>query len=78
MAIAWASMVTTVAFEMVVPALLGHWLDKQWGTAPWLVLVGTILGFSIGMLHLMRWSAKLKKDLDEGDGPSDVEPGNGE
>lgn len=50
----WVSQITTVSLEMVLPAVLGDWLDKRWGTAPWLVVVGAMLGFATGMRHLLQ------------------------
>ena len=38
----------------VVGALAGMWLDKRFGTAPWLLLVFLILGFGSGVRLIMR------------------------
>ena len=53
-AMRWVQLVTTVALEMALPPGLGHWLDQQWGTSPWLVCVGAVLGFATGMRHLLQ------------------------
>jgi F0F1-type ATP synthase assembly protein I len=53
-AMQWVSQITTIGLEMVLPAVLGIWLDKKWGTAPWLVIVGVLLGFVTGMYHLLQ------------------------
>lgn len=52
--IGWASRVTTVGLEFVVPALLGVLLDRQLGTSPLALLTGAVLGFAIGMVHILR------------------------
>jgi predicted MFS family arabinose efflux permease len=52
----WVSRITTVALEMVVPAVIGGWLDQRWGTK-YLALVGVILGVTTGLWHLV-WMAK--------------------
>jgi len=52
--IAWASRVTTLGLEFALPALAGYYLDQRWRTAPVLILVGTTLGFAVGMMHLLR------------------------
>lgn len=40
--------------------LLGQWIDRKWGTTPWLTLIGLILG-SIGgfynLIRIARWNA---------------------
>jgi F0F1-type ATP synthase assembly protein I len=47
-----------VGFELTVPLLVGlfggQWLDRRFGTAPWLLLVGALLGGAAGMLNLYR------------------------
>ncbi len=50
----WVHQITTIAVEMALPAGLGHWADTHWGTEPWLVGVGALLGFAVAMLHLLR------------------------
>lgn len=59
----WVSRLTTVSLEMALPAFLGHWLDEKWGTSPWLTALGALLGFAVGMTHLLRMAkeAELKK-----------------
>jgi F0F1-type ATP synthase assembly protein I len=49
----WAQQITAIAIEMAAPAWLGHWLDDRWGTEPWLVAVGALLGMSAALWHLM-------------------------
>jgi len=47
-----------LGFELTVPLLVGlfggQWLDRRFGTAPWLLLVGALLGGAAGMLSLYR------------------------
>jgi F0F1-type ATP synthase assembly protein I len=33
---------------------LGWWADRAWGTAPWLLLLGCMLGIGIGLWQLLR------------------------
>jgi hypothetical protein len=49
----WVQQITSIAIEMALPAWLGHWADQRWGTEPWLVAVGAILGMSLALWHLM-------------------------
>jgi F0F1-type ATP synthase assembly protein I len=44
----------TVSLEMAVPSLIGFGLDSWLGTPPVLLIVGTILGLVVGLLHLIR------------------------
>ena len=50
----WVSIASTISLEMALPAAFGYWLDGRWGTKPWLVIIGAVLGFSTGMLQLLK------------------------
>lgn len=50
----WASRISSIGFQFVVPAGFGWWLDRRWGTAPWLLIVGALLGFLTGTLALVQ------------------------
>ena len=56
LAIEWVSRITTVALEMVVPGLIGQWLDHRWQTQ-FLGPAGFVLGVAAGMWHLLRMTA---------------------
>jgi hypothetical protein len=49
----WVQQITSISIEMVAPAGLGYWLDLRWGTGPWLVAAGAVLGFLIALRHLL-------------------------
>ena len=55
--IEWASRITTLGFEFALPALLGNYLDGLWKTGPIGLLAGMVLGFAVGMVHLL-WIAR--------------------
>ena len=46
------------AFVMAAAVGLGTWvgwyLDKRWGTTPWLTLVGVLIGTAAGFVELLR------------------------
>ncbi|WP_165247752.1 AtpZ/AtpI family protein [Paludisphaera soli] len=50
----WGSRVTTIGLEFALPAVLGHGLDRWLETGPWLAAGGAVLGFAIGMTHILR------------------------
>jgi ATP synthase protein I len=52
--IAWASRITTIGLEFALPPLGGSGLDRWWGTAPLATIIGAVLGFAVGMMHLLR------------------------
>lgn len=50
----WSSLVVTVCLEMIVPGLVGLWVDRQLGT--WVVfgVLGFAIGMTVGIWHLLR------------------------
>jgi len=50
----WVSRVMTVSMEMVVPGLIGLWLDERIGSTPLLALAGFGLGMTTAIWHLLR------------------------
>jgi F0F1-type ATP synthase assembly protein I len=45
-----------MTFAIIVAAgtLAGHWADNHFGTAPWLLLVGALLGIAVGFYHFLK------------------------
>ncbi len=70
MAVAWVSQVTSIALEMVVPAVLGLWIDQKLGTRFVFLLIGVILGLiasMLSLLHLARTVGERKARRDRDD-----------
>ena len=49
----WVAKITTVALEMVLPAVGGNYLDGWLGTKYW-VLIGVVVGMVLGLWHLLQ------------------------
>lgn len=60
------------AAAIVLCVFIGQWADRRCGTDPWGVLVGTMIGFAVGLLSLLRAAGAA-----EGDGPGQGEGGDG-
>ena len=47
-----------LGFELVAPLLVGlfggQWLDRRFGTPPWLLIAGVLVGAAAGVLSLYR------------------------
>jgi len=41
---------------------LGSWLDRKFGTSPWLMLVFTLLGVAAGFIEMVRIAQQLMKE----------------
>jgi len=59
-AMEWVAKITTVAMEMFLPAVGGAYLDRRWGTNHW-ALIGVVLGFVVGMWHLLQMTRTANK-----------------
>jgi ATP synthase protein I len=51
----------SMAFAIGLGALLGHYLDQRFGTAPWLFFVFLIFGILAAFRNLQMMYNKLKK-----------------
>ena len=54
LAMEWTSRVTAISLEMVLPALIGYWLDQRLGTSVLFLVLGVMLGFVTALLSLLR------------------------
>jgi hypothetical protein len=52
--IGWASRISTLGFEFSLPPIAGHLVDRWLGSNPVGTLVGMIIGFLVGMIHLLQ------------------------
>ncbi len=62
----------TIALEMVLPGVLGHWLDQYLGTWIVFLILGTVFGMSAGLIHLIRLTKSMQANKPvERTGPHD-------
>jgi ATP synthase protein I len=54
-----ASRITTIGLEFALPPMAGFGVDRWLGTTPVGTIVGSVLGFAVGMLHTVRMSSSL-------------------
>lgn len=69
----WTSRLTTVSLEMVLPGVLGHWVDRQLGTGMVFLVLGVVLGLTTGMWHLIRMTHPTTVDYRQQNGNADKE-----
>lgn len=57
----WGARATAIGLEFCVPAVLGRFADGRLGTAPWLTVIGAVLGMAVGMAHVLRLPGELAR-----------------
>ena len=55
-----------VGVEMIVPTILGYWLDSWLETPPWITIVAAVFGFAGGMIHLIVILKQKERDESSG------------
>ena len=46
---------TMIVAPMLGLGALGYWLDGRWGTKPWLLLAGLLVGMIGGFVNFLRF-----------------------
>ncbi len=58
-----------IAFPVILGTFLGQWLDKKYGTEPWLFLAAVGLAFLVSMYGLitnaLKEFKKIEKEYDD-------------
>jgi Uncharacterized protein conserved in bacteria len=57
----YALALSQIGMEMFVPIVIGVLLDNWLGTAPWILIVGVLLGLFGGLLHLIALVNKMER-----------------
>lgn len=62
----WATRIMIVSLEMVLPGIVGYWLDRWLGTKVVFMLIGFAVGCTASMTHLMKLTRSEKnRPVDE-------------
>jgi F0F1-type ATP synthase assembly protein I len=72
----WSTRLTTIGFVMVLPVLIGYWIDRKLGSKPWGLLVGSGLGFTTALLQLLQLTRRPPPDP-MADDPASSPPSHG-
>ena len=59
-------------------AIVGYWVDSHYGTKPWGILVGVILGLVGGLYNLVKESLQATREAKEEDAEAAAEKRRGE
>lgn len=55
------------AASILLFLFLGFWLDRQFGTTPWLLILGTFVGAGVGTVALVRATRVVDRPKSGGD-----------
>ncbi|MBI4446210.1 MAG: AtpZ/AtpI family protein [Acidobacteria bacterium] len=50
----YSSIIFVLPSSLLVGYLIGEWLDRRWGTFPWLSMLFLLLGGGAGFLQVFR------------------------
>lgn len=59
------------AVSLVLGILGGRYLDELWGTGPWLLLLGLLLGLAAGTMGIYRTVSRFIPNKESGGGKDD-------
>ena len=54
-----------LAISVVTFFFLGRWLDGKFGTGPWLMILGAVMGITGGLIAFIRKVTEFAKKQDE-------------
>lgn len=52
----WATQISSLGLELALPIGVGYWLDQRFGTHPWLLIGGAMLGIGVFGASVARLS----------------------
>ncbi len=55
----------TFLAELGCLTAVGWWIDKKWGSEPWFMLIGALLGMSVALTHLLRSAAAYESSVEK-------------
>ncbi|MCW9707375.1 AtpZ/AtpI family protein [Fodinibius salsisoli] len=58
----YLSLGVEIAAALLVPILIGYWLDQYFGLYPWLILTGCLVGIVNIFLLIFKLNERLNKD----------------
>lgn len=61
LAMRYSAIVTEFVVALGLLGLLGHKVDEKYGSDPWGVLVGLLLGLGLGLFVMLRQLEKLNR-----------------
>lgn len=57
-----------VALSLLIPLLVGLWLDRRMGTLPLFLIIGVLVGTLSATVGTVRMAMRMMRELEEGQG----------
>lgn len=70
----WASRTISICVGMVVPGLVGYFVDVKLNTLPAMTLIGFLVGMLLGMWRLIRFARQLQSTAADPDSEASRAP----
>ena len=51
-----------IGIEMVIPAIVGYYVDEWLSTTPWIMIAGAVFGFAGSLIHLFAILRQKERD----------------
>jgi hypothetical protein len=65
----------TIVVPLIVLGIGGRWLDRKFGTHPWLFLAGVVVSIAISSIALTIKALKIMRSIEPNEsGPKDASP----
>lgn len=58
----WGTQVISIAMEMVIPGVVGLWIDRLLGTVMAFLILGVVFGMTTGMIHLVQFAKRISEN----------------
>jgi len=70
MGVRLASSITTIGLEFSLPVVIGLVIDRHWHTTPGATLIGAVVGFLAGMIHILAVARNLSARAESSSPPA--------
>lgn len=64
-----------LGISVIIALLFGMWLDRRFGTQPWLMLAFLVIGLIAGFRNVFRAIARVERAADDDDDDDDKHTG---
>ncbi len=71
-ALSRVTQITTISLMMIIPAIIGYFIDQYFGTVILFTTIGLVIGMGSAISQLIRLVAQMEKTYDSENGRGDA------